>query len=141
MTVTETQAEIVDEFAFFEDWADKYKYIIDLGKDLEAFPEAQRTDENKVRGCQSQVWLHAEAQEGKVKFWGDSDAMIVKGLVALLLRVFSGHTPQEILESDTKFLEEIGLGTHLSPTRTNGLFSMVKQIRMYALAFQAKSQA
>ena len=139
MTITEIQDEIVDEFAFLEDWSEKYKYIIDLGKELEAYPEEHRNEDHKVRGCQSQVWLYASLEGGRIHFWGDSDAMIVKGLVSLLLRVYSGQSPKDILDADLTFIEKIGLGTHLSPTRTNGLASMAKQIKIYALAFQAKA--
>lgn len=140
MTLQETQADIVDEFTFLEDWSDKYAHIISLGKEMEDMPEAHKTEENRVRGCQSQVWLHAELAGDQVKFEGDSDAMIVKGLVSLLLRVYSNRTPDEILSSELTFINEIGLSTHLSPTRSNGLASMVKQIKNYALAFKALQQ-
>jgi cysteine desulfuration protein SufE len=135
MTIQESQTDIVEEFADFFDWEDKYAHIIALGKAVPAFPEAERTEANKVRGCQSQVWLHAELQDGKVVFWGDSDAIIVKGLVALALRVYSGRTPEEISTTEPDFLKKIGLDTHLSPTRTNGFASMIKQMKFYALGF------
>lgn len=134
-SISDIQEEIVGEFAFFEDWTDKYRYIIDLGKELAPYPEAERTEDNKVRGCQSQVWLHASNREGKLFFEGDSDAHIVKGLVALLLRTYSGHSPKEILDTPLTFIDEIGLSSHLSPTRSNGLAAMVKQIKAYALAY------
>jgi cysteine desulfuration protein SufE len=135
MTIQETQTEIVEEFADFFDWEEKYAHIIALGRKLAPFPEEHRTETNKVRGCQSQVWLHAALQDGKVKFWGDSDALIVKGLVALALRVYSERTPEEITATEPDFIKQIGLDTHLSPTRTNGFASMIKQIKMYALGF------
>lgn len=138
MTIEEIQDEIVDEFAFLEDWSEKYKYIIDLGKELKPYPEEHRTEENKVRGCQSQVWLYANPGTDKLQFWGDSDAMIVKGLVSLLLRVFSNQPASDILNADLNFIERIGLGTHLSPTRSNGLAAMAKQIKIYALAYSTK---
>lgn len=136
MTIQELQDEIVEEFEFLEDWDDKYGHIISLGKEMPAFEEAWRTDENKVRGCQSQVWLHAALDNGQVRFHGDSDALIVKGLVSLLLRVYDNHSPEEILATPLNFIDRIGLSTHLSPTRSNGLASMVKQIQHYALAFK-----
>jgi cysteine desulfuration protein SufE len=137
MTIQELQDEIVEEFEFLEDWDDKYGHIISLGKEMPPFSEAWRTEENKVRGCQSQVWLHAAQNNGKVRFHGDSDALIVKGLVSLLLRVYDNHTPDEILSTPLNFIDRIGLSTHLSPTRSNGLASMVKQIQHYALAFKS----
>lgn len=135
MTIQETQTEIVEEFADFFDWEEKYAHIIALGRKLAPFPEEHRTEANKIRGCQSQVWLHAALQDGKVKFWGDSDALIVKGLVALALRLYSERTPEEITATEPDFIKQIGLDTHLSPTRTNGFASMIKQIKMYALGF------
>jgi cysteine desulfuration protein SufE len=135
MTIQETQADIIEEFTDFFDWEEKYAHIIALGRSLGAFPEEQRTEANKVRGCQSQVWIHAELQDGKIIFWGDSDALIVKGLVALALRVYSERTPEEITTTEPDFIKKIGLDTHLSPTRTNGFASMMKQIKFYALGF------
>ena len=134
-SIEEIQNELVEEFSFFSDWEDKYKYIIDLGKETAAFPEPFRTDENKVKGCQSQVWLHAEYKSGIIHFFGDSDAVIVKGLVALVLKIFSGHSPKEILESPLFIIDKIGLGSALSPTRSNGLNAMIRQIKTYALAY------
>lgn len=135
MTIQETQDAIVQDFADFTEWEDKYAHIIALGRNLPPFPEEYRTDDNKVRGCQSQVWLHAELQDGRAVFHGDSDAAIVKGLVALALEVYSGRTPQEIYRTEPDFIKKIGLDTHLSPTRTNGFASMIKKIKMYALGF------
>ena len=140
MRIEEIQNEIVDEFAFFDDWQDKYKYIIDLSRDLDPYPETARDEDHKVRGCQSQVWLNPRLEGDTLYFDGDSDAHIVKGLVALLLRVYSGHSPIEIATSPLFFIDEIGLSTHLSPTRSNGLASMVKQIKAYGLAYQSKIQ-
>lgn len=135
------QTEIINEFQNIVSWEDRYKKIIDTGKEWPAMAEAHKTEELKVKGCQSQVWIHASLdKEKRVVFQGDSDAMIVRGLVALLLRVYSQSSPQEILETDVFFIEEIGLKNHLSPSRTNGLFSMVKQIKYYAAAFQALTQ-
>lgn len=137
MSIQEIQHEIVDEFAMFdpENWDERYQYVIDLGKTLPLIDPAYKLDENLIKGCQSRVWLHGEMQDGKVCFSADSDAILTKGMIAILLRVFSNHSPQEILDADTKFVDEIGLREHLSPTRANGLVSMVKQIKMYALAF------
>jgi cysteine desulfuration protein SufE len=134
MTIKEAQQEIIDDFAFFDDWMDKYEHIIELGKELPQIDEQYKTDENLIKGCQSRVWLHAENKDGKIYYTADSDAIIAKGIISLLLKVFSGHTPQEILEADTSFINEIGLQEHLSPTRSNGLVSMIKQIKNYALA-------
>ncbi|HDS07398.1 MAG TPA: SufE family protein [Bacteroides sp.] len=139
MTLHETQRDIVDEFSVFEDWLDKYNYLIELGNDLPELAPEYRTDEYLIRGCQSRVWLHAELKDGKIEFRADSDAVIVKGIVALLVRVMSGRTPAEILEDDLFFIEEVGLHQNLSPTRSNGLLSMVKKMRTYALAYQAKA--
>ena len=139
MTIKEIQQELIDEFGFFSGWEERYKYIIDLGKELEPYPEEHRTDKYKITGCQSQVWLYPEFKDGKLYFKGDSDAMIVKGLVALLLRVYSGHTPEEILSNPPEFLKRIGIDKHLSPTRNNGLNSMLKQIQLYALAYKTLS--
>lgn len=140
MTIQEIQADIIDEFSMFdpENWDERYQYVIDLGKALPLIDPAYKTDDNLIKGCQSRVWLHAEEQDGKIVFTADSDAIITKGIIAVLIRAFSGHRAEEILAADTAFIDEIGLKEHLSPTRANGLVSMVKQIKMYALAFQAK---
>lgn len=137
-SITEIESDIIQEFAMFDDWTDKYQYIIDLGKDLKPLNPKYKTDENKVKGCQSNVWLHADVQNDKVIFEADSDAIIVKGLVALLLRVLSGQSPDDILNADLKFIETIGLKEHLSPSRSNGFASMIKQMKYYALAFKSK---
>lgn len=134
----ETQEEIVAEFADFEDWEDKYRHLIQLGRELPPFPEEYRTEDNKVRGCQSQVWLHAELQSGNVVFWGDSDAAIVKGLVALALRAYSGRAPEEIASTAPDFVRRIGLDSHLSANRANGFASMIQKIRAYGVAFALK---
>lgn len=139
MTLHETQQDIVDEFSVFDDWLDRYNYLIELGNDLPELAPGYKTDEYLIRGCQSRVWLHAELKDGKIEFRADSDAVIVKGIVALLVRVMSGRKPEEILEDDLFFIEEIGLHQNLSPTRSNGLLSMVKKMRTYALAYQAKA--
>lgn len=138
MTIKETQQEIVEEFALFDEWMDKYEHIIELGKDLPLIDEQYKTDENLIKGCQSKVWLHAALKDGKIIFTADSDAIITKGIVGLVIRVFSNHTPQEIIDADLFFIDQIGLQEHLSPTRSNGLLSMLKQIRMYAIAFNSK---
>ena len=137
-TINEIQEEIIEEFSAFDDWMDKYQMIIDLGNELPELDSRYKTDDNLIEGCQSRVWLQAEYTDGMVIFNADSDAIITKGLVSLLIKVMSGHTPQEILDSDLHFINEIGLTEHLSPTRSNGLLAMVKQMRMYALAFKAK---
>lgn len=137
-SINEVQDEIIEEFAGLNDWMDKYSYIIELGNAVEPLEEKHKTPDNIIDGCQSRVWVIAEENEGKLMFRADSDAIIVKGLISLLIRVFSGHTPKEILETDLYFMKEIGLQEHLSPTRSNGLLAMVKQIRVYALAYQAK---
>lgn len=139
MTIKEKQQELVSEFAFLEDWEDKYSYIIDLGKELKDFPEEKKTDENLIRGCQSKVWLDAEFSEGKLFFKADSDGILPKGIVAMLVQIYSGHTVEEILASDFNFISEIGLQEFLSPSRANGLMAMTKQIKFYAVAFQLKS--
>lgn len=136
-TIADKQQEIIDEFAAIADWRDRYRHIIKLGRELPDLPEEKRDDRFKVKGCQSQVWLLPRVEDGKVIFEADSDAAIVKGLVALVLRVFSGHAPDDILEADVRFVDQIGLSEHLSQTRANGLSSMLKQIRMYALAMKA----
>lgn len=135
MTIEEIQQEIIGEFSMFEDWMDKYAYLIELGNDLEELNEKDKNEHNIIKGCQSRVWLIPEFKDGKINFKGESDAVIVKGLVALLLRVVSGRTPHELLENELHFIKDIGLTQHLSPTRSNGLLSMVKQIRLYAVAF------
>ena len=131
-------AEIIGSFSQFSDWESRYKHLISMGKDLETFPEDHRLDENKVKGCQSQVWLHSELREGKIHFWGDSDASIVKGIVALLLKVYSDRTPAEIIGLQQDFVDAIGLKQHLSMSRANGLSAMMKQIQFYALAYKTK---
>jgi cysteine desulfuration protein SufE len=138
MTIQEIQEEIIDEFSMFDDWMQRYEYIIELGKSLPLIDEQYKTEDNIIKGCQSKVWVHAEEQDGKILFTADSDAILTKGIIAILIRTFSNHSPQEILEANTDFVDEIGLKEHLSPTRANGLVSMIKQIKMYALAFQAK---
>jgi len=135
MTINETQDEIIEEFSSLEDWMDKYQLLIDLGNEQEPLPEQYKTEQNLIDGCQSRVWLQADYGDGIITFTAESDALIVKGIVSLLIRVLSGHTPQEILDADLYFIEQIGLKEHLSPTRSNGLLAMVKQMRMYALAF------
>ena len=138
MSIKEIQDEIIDEFSMFEDWEERYQYVIDLGKTLPLIDEQYKTEENIIKGCQSKVWLHGEQKDGKVVFTADSDAILTKGIIAILIRVFSNQTPAAILDADTAFIDEIGLKEHLSPTRANGLVSMIKQIKMYALAFSAK---
>ncbi len=137
-SIGETEKEIIEEFALFDSWDDKYEYIIDMGKKLETFDPSMKTDENRVRGCQSSVWLVAEYTGGKIKYQADSDAMIVKGLISMLIRVLSGRTPDEIIEAKLDFIREIGMTTHLAQTRSNGLLSMVKQMKHYALAYKIK---
>lgn len=138
LKIRETQEQIVEEFALFDDWMDKYSYLIELGGNLPAFPESYQTEENIIKGCQSRVWLYGEYRDGLMYYQAFSDAVIVKGIVALLLKVYSEKTPQDILSSDTVFISEIGLDEHLSPTRSNGLLAMIKQIKFYALAFSQK---
>ncbi|PLW95523.1 MAG: Fe-S metabolism protein SufE [Marinilabiliales bacterium] len=137
--IQEKAAQLIDEFSMFDDWMDKYNYLIELGKSLPSIDEKYKTDENIIKGCQSRVWLHASFDGDKVSFTGDSDAIITKGIAALLIRVFNEETPAEILSADLGFVDQLGLKEHLSPTRSNGLVSMIKQIRFYALAFQAKA--
>jgi cysteine desulfuration protein SufE len=139
MKIKEIQDEIIGEFSMFDEWDERYQYVIDLGKTLPMIDEKYKTDENIIRGCQSKVWLHGEQQDGNVVFTADSDAILTKGIIAILIRVFSGQKPGDILDADTAFIDEIGLKEHLSPTRANGLVSMIKQIKMYALAFSAKN--
>ncbi|WP_299016301.1 SufE family protein [uncultured Polaribacter sp.] len=138
MTIKEIQEEIIDEFSMFDDWMERYEYIIELGKSLPMINETNKLEENLIKGCQSKVWLFSELEADKVKFSADSDAILTKGIVALLLRVFSEQKPEDILNADTSFIDKIGLKEHLSPTRANGLVSMLKQIKMYAIAQQTK---
>ena len=140
MTINELQNNVIEEFADFDDWMDKYALLIDLGNSLPPLEEKYKTESNLIEGCQSRVWLQADYVDGKILFKGESDAVIVKGIVSLLISILSGHTPQEILDADLYFIEKIGLKEHLSPTRSNGLVAMVKQMRMYALAFRTKEQ-
>lgn len=138
MSINEVQQEIIEEFSIYDDWLDRYQYIVDLGNSLSDFPPEEETDTNLIEGCQSKVWIIASYREGKVYFKAKSDAIIVKGIVALLIRVLSGRTPDEILENELFFIDKIGLTEHLSPTRSNGLVAMVKRMRMFALAFKTK---
>ncbi|HXB28879.1 MAG TPA: SufE family protein [Puia sp.] len=138
LSIAETEKEIIEEFALFDSWDDKYEYIIDLGKTLPVLDAKYKTDENRVRGCQSSVWLVAEYKDGKLFYQADSDAMIVKGLISMLIRVLSGRSADEIIEARLDFIREIGMTTHLAQTRSNGLLSMVKQMKHYALAFKIK---
>ena len=137
-TIKELQDEVIEEFSDFDDWMDKYQLLIDLGNEQEPLAPEYKNDQNLIDGCQSRVWLQADLVDGKVEFQAESDALIVKGIIALLIKVVSGHTPDEILGNELYFIEAIGLKDHLSPTRSNGLLAMVKQMRMYALAFKAK---
>ena len=137
-TINELQDEVIEEFSDFDDWMDKYQLLIDLGNEQEPLAPEYKNDQNLIDGCQSRVWLQADLVDGKGEFQAESDALIVKGIIALLIKVVSGHTPDEILENELYFIEAIGLKDHLSPTRSNGLLAMVKQMRMYALAFKAK---
>lgn len=139
MNLNETQKDIVDEFSVFEDWLDKYNYLIELGNDLPGIDPLYKTNEYLINGCQSRVWLHADLVEGKMLYSADSDAIIVKGIVALLIKVLNGRSPDEILENKLFFIDDIGLSQNLSPTRSNGLLAMVKKMRLYALAYQAKA--
>ncbi|EAR02670.1 hypothetical protein FB2170_05265 [Maribacter sp. HTCC2170] len=138
MGIQEIQEEIVDEFSMFEDWMQRYEYMIDLGKSLPLINEKFKTDDNIIKGCQSKVWVHAELDGDKLIFTADSDAIITKGIIAILIRVFSDQKPQDIINADTSFIDEIGLKEHLSPTRANGLVSMIKQLKMYAIAYQTQ---
>jgi cysteine desulfuration protein SufE len=138
MKIEETSDTIINEFDSFDDWMDKYNYLIELGKSLPMIDERYKVESNLISGCQSRVWLHAEFDGNLVHFTADSDAVITKGIANLLIRVYSGHSPQEILDASTEFIKEIGLTEHLSPTRSNGLLSMIKQIKMYALAYKTK---
>lgn len=137
-TIEETEQEIIEEFSLFDSWDDKYEYIIDLGKKLQPLEDKHKTDQNRVRGCQSTVWLAADFIEGKIFYKAESDAVIVKGLISLLIRVLSGHTPDEIINAKLGFIQQIGMTTHLAQTRSNGLLAMVKQMKNYALAFKLK---
>lgn len=136
MTINEIQDELIEDFSFYQDWMEKYEYIIQLGKEVPLIKEEYKKDDYIIKGCQSKVWLYPELREGKVYFTADSDAVITKGLVSLMVKVLSGHSPQEIAQADLYFIDKIGLKEHLSPTRANGLLSMVKQMKLYAVALQ-----
>lgn len=138
MTINEIQDEIIEEFGDFEDWMDRYQLLIDMGNDQQPLPEKYKTEQNLIDGCQSRVWLQADLVDGRIQFQAESDALIVKGIVTLLVRVLNNQTPQDILDADLYFIEQIGLREHLSPTRSNGLLAMLKQMKLYALAFKAK---
>ena len=138
MSIQDIQEEIIEEFAMFEDWMQRYEYMIDLGKTLPLIAAEFKTDDNIIKGCQSKVWVHAELKDSQLEFTADSDAIITKGIIAILIRVFSNQHPKDILASETSFIDQIGLKEHLSPTRANGLVSMIKQIKMYAIAFQTQ---
>ncbi len=138
MTLEEKQQEIIEEFQMFDDWMDKYNYLIELSKDLPEMPQEQKTEDNLIEGCQSKVWLHAELDNGKLKFSADSDAIITKGIIALLIEVLSGRTPKEIKDAELYFIDQIGLKENLSPTRSNGLVAMINKIKAYAMAYDAK---
>lgn len=141
MTIKEQQDEIIADFSDFDDWMDRYQMLIDMGNEQKTLEEKYKTEDNLIDGCQSRVWLQCDEKDGKLYFTAESDALIVKGIVTLLIKVLSGHTPDEILDADLYFIEKIGLKEHLSPTRSNGLLAMVKQMRMYALAYKAKGEA
>ncbi len=138
MSIEDIQKDVVEEFSLFEDWMQRYEYMIELGKSLPLIEDKYKTEENLIKGCQSRVWVHAEMDEDKLAFTADSDAIITKGIIAILIRVFSNQHPQDIIDADTSFIDEIGLNEHLSPTRANGLVSMVKQLKLYALAYQTQ---
>jgi cysteine desulfuration protein SufE len=138
MTIKEIQKDIIEEFAMFDDWMQRYEYMIELGKSLPLIEDQYKTDEHIIKGCQSKVWVKSEMQDGKVIFTADSDAIITKGIIAILIRVFSNQTPQAIIDANTDFIDEIGLKEHLSPTRANGLVSMIKQLKLYAVAYQTQ---
>jgi cysteine desulfuration protein SufE len=140
MTIEQAEQQIIEEFELFDDWMDKYNYIIELGKELPLIDAQYKTPEHLIAGCQSQVWLHAEYKDGRIFFTADSDAIITKGIINLLIKVLSGRTPQEIIDAQLDYIDAIGLKEHLSPTRSNGLLSMIKQIKMYAIAFHAKEE-
>ncbi|MBT8271919.1 MAG: SufE family protein [Flavobacteriaceae bacterium] len=137
-SIKDIQNEIVDEFSMFDDWMQRYEYMIELGKSLPLIAEEHKTDSNIIKGCQSRVWLHADLKDEKIVFTADSDAIITKGIIAILIRAFSGQSPKDILDADTGFIDEIGLKEHLSPTRANGLVSMIKQLKLYAVAYQTQ---
>ncbi|MEM6345144.1 MAG: SufE family protein [Bacteroidota bacterium] len=139
LSIAEAAQEIVEEFSMFDDWLDKYQYLIEMGQDLDTLPEAKKSEDNIVHGCQSQVWLAAEPKSDKIHFTADSDAIITKGLIAMLMRVLSDQRPQEILEADLSFIDKIGMREHLSPTRSNGLNAMIKQMKYYALALRQQA--
>jgi cysteine desulfuration protein SufE len=139
MTINKKQDQITEDFELFDDWMEKYEYIIQLGKELPLIDEQYKTEDNLIRGCQSRVWLHADYKDGKLFFTGDSDALITKGLVSMVVQVLSGHTPKEIADAEIYFIDAIGLRSHLSPTRSNGLLSMLKQMKMYAIAYLSKA--
>ncbi|MFV0471152.1 MAG: SufE family protein [Paludibacteraceae bacterium] len=138
MTINETQEQIIEQFNQFDDWMDKYALLIDFGNSLQPLDESCKTPQNIIEGCQSRVWLYAEFKEGKISYQGESDAVLVKGIVSLLIQVLSNHTPDEIINTDLYFVKRIGLTEHLSPTRSNGLLAMIKQMKLYALAFKSK---
>ncbi|MCC1483330.1 SufE family protein [Winogradskyella immobilis] len=138
MTIKAVQEEIIDEFSMFEDWEERYQYMIDLGKDLPLIDGQYKTEDNIIKGCQSKVWVHANMDDNKVVFTADSDAIITKGIIAILIRVFSNQHPKDIIEANTDFIDQIGLKEHLSPTRANGLVSMIKQLKLYAIAYQTQ---
>lgn len=138
MTIEEVQNEIIDEFSMFEDWEERYQYMIDLGKDLPIIDEKYKTEDNIIKGCQSKVWVHANMDDDKINFTADSDAIITKGIIAILIRTFSNQHPKAIIEANTDFIDKIGLKEHLSPTRANGLVSMIKQLKLYAIAYQTQ---
>ena len=138
MTIENLQETLIQDYSFFEDWTQRYEYMIELSKGLDKMDEQMKNDKNIIKGCQSKVWLHAELNNGKIKFLADSEAIITRGIIAILLTIFNNRTPEEIIESDTNFIEKIGLKEHLSPNRANGLYSMIKQIKFYAIAFTKK---
>lgn len=141
MTINEIQDEIIEEFSAFDDWMDKYALLIELGNSLAPLDDKYKTESNLIEGCQSRVWLQADYTDGRIHFQGESDAVIVKGIVSLLIKIISGHTPDEILNADLYFVDKIGLKEHLSPTRSNGLVAMLKQMRLYAMAFKSREEA
>lgn len=138
MSIKERQEEVIEEFALFEDWMDKYEHLISLGKELPLIEESKKVEENIIKGCQSRVWLSAELNQGKIRFTADSDAIITKGIISLMIRVLNNSSPEEILATELYFVDQIGLKEHLSPTRSNGLVNMIKQMKMYAIAFQTQ---
>jgi len=138
MEIKEIQQQIVDEFSMFDDWMQRYEYMIDLGKSLPLIEEKYKTEDNIIKGCQSKVWVHAELEDDRLVFTADSDAIITKGIIAILVRAFSNQKPQDIIEADTQFIDDIGLKEHLSPNRANGLVSMIKQLKLYAVAYQTQ---